>query len=342
MVTYNRTFQHQDWIDGQDIVQAGGERGFNSEFHALEAEFDNLSPVIAQLTAGLGAFQPVGAGGAVAYSAGNVGIGAIFATTPPTPPTLPVYRLEVDLGPNTATTERVRFGNAVCSNGVGIFTGSAVFSHRDHNTSTDYALRQESSGDVEINAPANGSVKMCLKGTDARLTISPAGNVIIGNGSDFGGPLLQVNGDACKTSGGTAWTVCSDARLKENVRELEAGLAQLMRVRPVRFRYNGLAGTPAGLDSVGIIGQEMEKIFPEMIRRLPGRQEGEPIMEDLRMYDGSALTFVLVNAVKELAGKVEQLEQRLAEAHKDRGADGTAGWECRPAGPGMSHAAPCL
>ena len=41
-ITYTRSFQHQDWIDNEDIVQAGGERGFNVEFHALEAEFDKI------------------------------------------------------------------------------------------------------------------------------------------------------------------------------------------------------------------------------------------------------------------------------------------------------------
>jgi hypothetical protein len=62
-----------------------------------------------------------------------------------------------------------------------------------------------------------------------------------------------------------------------------------------------------------------------MIRRVPGGLPGESDQEDLRVYDGSALTFVLVNAVKELAGKVERLEQALAAARKEREADGTIG-----------------
>jgi hypothetical protein len=96
-------------------------------------------------------------------------------------------------------------------------------------------------------------------------------------------------------------------------------------VRPVRFRYNGRAGTIPGHEGVGVLGQEIEKIFPKMIRRLPGGLDGEPDLKDLRIYDGSALTFVLVNAVKELAGKVEQLEKALAEARKESDADGNAG-----------------
>jgi hypothetical protein len=52
-ISYTRTFQHVDWIDNEDVVQAGGERGFNQKFHDLEAEFDQLSTVIAQINASL-------------------------------------------------------------------------------------------------------------------------------------------------------------------------------------------------------------------------------------------------------------------------------------------------
>jgi len=45
-VTYKRNFQHQDWIDNEDIVQAGGPRGFNVEFHHLEGEFDAIAGVV--------------------------------------------------------------------------------------------------------------------------------------------------------------------------------------------------------------------------------------------------------------------------------------------------------
>jgi hypothetical protein len=323
MAAYNRNYQHQDWIDGQDIVQAGTERGFNAEFHALEAEFDRITPVITELNAGLGAFQPVGAAGAVAYAGGNVGIGTTFTTAAP-----PAYSLEVNLGDNTAVAQQVRFGNAVCANGnAGTFAGYAVFSHRNHAFDADCALRQGPSGNVHINAAGGQPVSIRQNGTAIRFGISPAGNVVVGSEADLPGAgiaVLQVAGEAFKlTPAQNLWMIPSDARLKEDVRDLDVGLAQLRQVRPVRFRCNGRAGTPAGLAGVGVIGQEIEKIFPEMIRRVPGDVAGEPDLEDLRIYDGSALTFVLVNAVKELAGKVERLEQVLIETLKERGSDGT-------------------
>jgi hypothetical protein len=102
------------------------------------------------------------------------------------------------------------------------------------------------------------------------------------------------------------------------VRDLETGLAELRQVRPVRFRYNGRAGTTAGLGGVGVLGQEIETVFPEMIRRVAMGDGADPGPEDMRVFDGSALTFVLVNAVKELAAKVDRLEQALAAAPPGR------------------------
>ncbi len=324
-ITYKRNYQHQDWVDNEDIVQADGERGFNVEFHALETEFDSISGVISQLNAGLGAFQAVGTGGAVAYTGGTVGIGANFSAGNP-----PTHPLEVNLDPNTGPAQQVRFGHAVCCNGLpGTFAGYAVFSHESQASDSNCALRQGPNGNVHINAPTGQPISIRQTGTNVRLGVSVAGNVVVGSETDLviapPTATLQVVGDAFKNTGSGSWLVPSDVRLKEDVRELEFGLAQLQRVRPVRFRYNGRAGTPAGQEGVGVLGQEIEKIFPEMIRRAPGGLDGEADTEDLRIYDGSALTFVLVNAVKELADKVEKLERMLASIRKARGAGETTG-----------------
>jgi len=320
-ITYNRQFfSHKDWIDFVDSIQAGGSNGVNGRMHAIEQEFDAISGVVGQLNAGLGAFQPVGAAGAVAYTGGNVGIGASFvAATPPT------YQLEVNLDVNSGAAQRVRFGNVVCCNGgAGPFGGYAVFSHMSHASDTDYALRQGPNGDVDLNAVAGRPIRFRQNGNTTRFAVSSNGNVIVGSDTDLGFPqagpaILQVNGDAFKATTSGTWLNNSDARLKEDVRDLETGLAQLLRVRPVRFRYNGRAGTTAGQEGVGVLGQEIEEIFPETIRRVPSGVAADPDLEGLRIFDSGPLTFVLINAVKELAAKVERLEQALAQTSRSSG-----------------------
>lgn len=300
---------------------AGGLR-FNSNQLQL---FNGTTWVNVSGGGGGGAFQPppTVAAAAVAHN-GNVGIGSF--------PAAPTFRLEVNLGPNSGPGEQVRFGNVVCANGTGGFAGAAVLSHQGHATSTNYALRQAANGAVHINAASGQPISIRQNGATVRLGVSAAGNVIVGGDSDLpnapGGSTLQVlgnvhvvgdltvTGQASKTNGGPFAILpnLSDARVKEDVRDLELGLSELRQVRTVRFRYNGRAGTPAGQAGVGVIGQEIETIIPETIRRDTASVPNDAGLEDLRVFDPSALTFVLINAVKELAGRVDHLEQALAAA----------------------------
>jgi len=264
------------------------------------------------IAANAAGFTQVGASTDIAYAAGNVGIGN-FATTQP--PTQPTFRLEVNLGPNTSTSEQVRFGNVVCCNGAAAFGGSAMFAHRQHASNTNYALRQAADGSVSVNS-ASGERLSLRQGDAARLGVSVTGQVIVGGENNLNGSAnqaLQVSGSAFKNDGNANWAFTSDARVKEDIRDLDAGLAELRRVRPVRYRYNGRAGTQAGLEGVGVLGQEIEQIFPETIEKVSASGTSPDEIDELRVFNPSALTFVLINAVKQLAQKVESLEQALAD-----------------------------
>jgi len=49
--TFSRSFAHEDWVDGESVVQAGeiaGELGFNTRFHRIEADLDGLAKDVAQ------------------------------------------------------------------------------------------------------------------------------------------------------------------------------------------------------------------------------------------------------------------------------------------------------
>jgi hypothetical protein len=243
---------------------------------------------------------------------GNVGIGAF--------PAAPTFRLEVPLGNTGTAADQVRFGNVVCANGTAGFSGFAVFSHQSQATNNNCALRQSANGAVHINAPTGQVISIRQGGTTIRLGVSTNGNVVVGNEADLPGApataIFHVAGGAFKNDGSGAWAFTSDARVKDDVRDLELGLAELQQVRPVRFRYNGRAGTTAGRAGVGVLGQEIETVVPETIQRV--NVANDPGLDDMRVFDPSALTYVLINAVKELAAKVEHLEQALAGRRRER------------------------
>jgi hypothetical protein len=56
-ITYTVGFQHDDWIDNVDRVQAGGNNGINIRFHRLETEFQKIAAVVVQISTALDAIN---------------------------------------------------------------------------------------------------------------------------------------------------------------------------------------------------------------------------------------------------------------------------------------------
>lgn len=129
---------------------------------------------------------------------------------------------------------------------------------------------------------------------------------------------FTVSGNAYKPGGGS-WTATSDARIKMVQAEYEQGLDDIVRLHPVVYVYKGndtlALGEPSPHDLVaknatpfiGLVAQDVEKIFPGMVKQRRGFIDGEAVA-DLRDLDTSALVFTLVNAVKTLAARVAALE----------------------------------
>lgn len=265
---------------------------------------------------GGGAFAPVDDGPHVAFDAGNVGIGEFDVA--------PSFRLEVNLGNNNTTENQVRFGNAVVSNGQGATQNAAQFSHRNHTSgNATFAVRQGFNGDVNLNAPLDQPITISHNRTQARIFVVPTtGQVVIAGNAALDGAgdeVLQVNGSAYKNDGNGQWAHNSDIRIKKDIKPFKDGLKKLLKIRPVRFRYNGKLNTNPDKEQVGIIGQEIRKIFPYMTSyaKTNGMKEKhEEELDEVLTFNGHALTYVMVNAIRELAGMVDKLKSRIGELEK--------------------------
>jgi len=87
----------------------------------------------------------------------------------------------------------------------------------------------------------------------------------------------------------------SDINLKENIQPIGCALNKTAQIRGVTFNWK-----KCGAPSVGVIAQELEQVFPEMVT-LEG--DGYKTVK----YDN--MIPVLVEAVKELKARIEVLEQ---------------------------------
>jgi hypothetical protein len=217
-------------------------------------------------------------------------------------------------GNNNAATDELLFGQSSTGTALlaqkantifDIVTGAGVYN------SNGAAIRLQSSG-VGRDGTILFSTNLSGTGSAERMRIENNGRV--GIGTNAPSYLFQLSTDSAAKPTTNTWTIASDARIKTNVKPYEKGLEAICQVNPITYDYNGKAGMPIGSGGVSIIAQDLEPIFPECIGRFTAKlNEGDQEETELLNYNGHAMTFALINAVKQLNAKMESLEARIAE-----------------------------
>jgi len=103
------------------------------------------------------------------------------------------------------------------------------------------------------------------------------------------------------------WIGGSDARIKQNIVPYSRGLAAVLQLNPVEYSFIPETGLDSTRRHVGIIGQDVQPIMPEMITA-SSTKIGSLMFNDLLIYNPNALLYALVNAVQELATLVQELK----------------------------------
>ena len=127
--------------------------------------------------------------------------------------------------------------------------------------------------------------------------------------SNNGLTLMVLNGDGSlysrTTMNATAFNVLSDERVKTNIRPYQKGIADLMKINPVSYNFNGKYGS---VDDhrihVGVLAQDLEKILPNAVNS--NDRNG---LKDFRTVDYQGITMTLVNAVKQQEDTIQQIKK---------------------------------
>jgi hypothetical protein len=132
---------------------------------------------------------------------------------------------------------------------------------------------------------------------------------------------LQLLFDSAAKPNGGSWTNPSDRRLKKDISPFKDGLEVIGKINPVRYRYNGLAGLPRDLQGIGVVAQDVKDVLPYSVGTFTAKLD-EKAEAAIELYDfnASAVTFVLINAVKELDERTKGLAGgHAAGAHPIQG-----------------------
>jgi hypothetical protein len=125
---------------------------------------------------------------------------------------------------------------------------------------------------------------------------------------DSSGGLILAGSTAQKASG-TTWSNPSDERIKKNIRDYEKGLNSLMQIRVREWEYNGKAGTVNDSKNIGVVADEIENVLPDTVSTYNAKlNEGDENDSQIKKFDASEVTWLLVKAVQELSAKVTALE----------------------------------
>jgi hypothetical protein len=134
---------------------------------------------------------------------------------------------------------------------------------------------------------------------------------------------FYLNIGAASKPGGGAWGDNSDARIKEVFGNYQSGLAEIEQLQPKRYRYLGNDTlTEDGASShhdtdreyIGLVAQDVEGYLPELVERIDGYIDKRKV-SDLRRLDPTALTYALINAVKELNQRLKAVESGHEKHH---------------------------
>jgi Chaperone of endosialidase len=238
-------------------------------------------------------------------------------------------------------------------------TGIAYSAVVGNATSTANGVAGGSNGGNGVlgsSAHGNGVFGQSVSGAGV-YGLTTTGNAVLGQNSDttnsaaaisavpgssaglayYGGGNIFITGSTAWKTGGGSWTAISDRRVKKDVADFKEGLSQLLRVRPVQFKYNGLGGTSDdGKQFVGVVAQELEKILPEMVSsrkaKLHPTDSQDTVIEQV---DPSNFAYLLINAVQEQQKIIEHQEARLAALEQGKAPLASSIWSAS----GLSTAA---
>jgi len=198
---------------------------------------------------------------------------------------------------NTASGFEALFNNAAGNNNTAVGYNALLNSTGNHNIALGFnAGVNLTSGNKNVDIGNPGAAA-----ESATIRIGKEGIQTATYVAGISGSL--VTGEAVMVSNtGQLGVVLSSARYKRDIHDMGQSSDNLMKLRPVTFRYKA---DPAGTLQYGLVAEEVAKLYPELVTRgIDGR------VQSVRY---TVLTAMLLNELQKQAGENRKLAAAVAE-----------------------------
>ena len=166
-------------------------------------------------------------------------------------------------------------------------------------------------GSISVSIPTGASIEPFTEinkgGFQVIANADPSTLKLIKVEDVTNGNTLSVSG-SIESSGNITAFASSDERLKENIVQIPNSLDKIKQIKGVLFNWKEGYGKvhPYGQNKdVGVIAQEVQQILPEIVK--------ENVHNQFLGVRYEKLTPLLLEAIKELSKKVEELEKKLKD-----------------------------
>ncbi|MEL6844534.1 MAG: tail fiber domain-containing protein, partial [Bacteroidota bacterium] len=177
------------------------------------------------------------------------------------------------------------------------------------------ALRVQTNGTTRFRVHANGGVSI-----GGNVGPPVAGLYVEGN-SEFDGNVIPDNDAAFTLGSGTnRWVAVfavngtvqtSDIRLKTQIQPLAYGLAELLALQPIHYRWSH---DPSAKAKIGFSAQELYEVVPEVVNGTP---DGD-VDTDPMGVNYAEMVPVLVKAIQEQQAQIDALKAEVEALKNDQ------------------------
>jgi hypothetical protein len=245
------------------------------------------------VTTALG-YTPYNASGATVVTSSNI---STYAPTVNGTGAVGTWGISISGNAATATTATTATNATTVTNGV-------------YTTGTQTITGDKTFSGLILSAAYNFTSNTSIYYAGGQYTFAAAGSNIafLTSSGNF-----EITGATATKASGTTWANPSDVRLKDNIASFTKGLDVLTQINPKTWVYNGKGGTTAGTKGLGVIADEVQNIIPESVDTYKAKlNKNDSIEIDIKRFDATEITWLLVNSVKELKAELDAAKAEIA------------------------------